>query len=142
MFSSKNIKTAVALILICAVMSFLWWKIYGTDMVDKARLSEIKTNLASLITAEEAFYQEYNKYSADFKAIGFAPEGQARGDFYLEAEKVPQEYKSHLAPADLPYVGKDDYQVLIAYRGDSGGLVFYKFKFGGTLQEVKMKEQP
>ncbi|QDK45379.1 hypothetical protein DOM22_09555 [Bdellovibrio sp. ZAP7] len=142
MFSSKNIKTAIAIILLCAGMSFLWWKIYGTDMVDKARLSEIKTNLASLITAEEAFYQEYDKYSADFSAIGYSPEGQLRGEFYLEADKVPQEYKNRLSVEDLPYVGKDDYQVLIAYKGDSGSLSFFKFKFGGTLQEIKAKDQP
>lgn len=142
MFNSKNIKTAVAIVLICAGMSFLWWKIYGTDLVDKAHLSEIKTNLASLITAEEAYYQEYSKYTSDLQAIGYSPEGQLRGIFFLDASKVPQEYKDRLMPADLPYVEKDDYQVLIAYKEDSGRLTFYKFKFGGTLQEVKAKEQP
>ncbi|QLY27086.1 hypothetical protein [Bdellovibrio sp. KM01] len=142
MFSSKNIKTAVAIVLLCAGMSFLWWKIYGTNMVDKARLSEIKTNLASLITAEEAFYQEHNKYSGDFQAIGHSPEGKLRGAFYLEADKVPEEYRARLSDADLPYVKDDDYQVLIAYKGDSGRLSFFKFKFGGTLQEINVKEQP
>lgn len=36
--------------------------------------SEIKTQLASLYTAEKAFYAEYNRYSSDLKAIGWLPD--------------------------------------------------------------------
>ncbi len=142
MFSSKNIKAAAVIILLVVGMSFLWWKIYGTKLADNAHMSEIKTNLASLITSEEAYYQEYSKYSSDFKEIGFSQEGNLRSTLYLDAGSVPQEYKDRIAPEDLPYVAKDDYQVLIAYKPDSGKASFYKFKFGGTLEEVRTKESP
>jgi hypothetical protein len=36
--------------------------------------SEIKVHLASLYTAEKAFYAEYNRYSSDLKAIGWLPD--------------------------------------------------------------------
>lgn len=36
--------------------------------------SEIKNQLASLYTAEKAFYAEYNRYSSDLKAIGWLPD--------------------------------------------------------------------
>lgn len=36
--------------------------------------SEIKTQLASLYTAEKAFYAEYNRYSSDLKTIGWLPD--------------------------------------------------------------------
>jgi hypothetical protein len=140
MFSAKNIKTAAVIILLCVGMSILWWKIYGTKLVDQAHMSEIKANLASLITSEEAYYQEYTKYSSDFKEIGFVQEGQLRSTLYLDAGLVPQEYKDHISATDLPYVAKDDYQILIIYKSESGKASFYKFKFGGTLQEIKIKE--
>ena len=44
----------------------------------KARQAEAKTSLASLYTAEKAFFAEYNTYSGDWGALGFQPEGQLR----------------------------------------------------------------
>ena len=44
----------------------------------KARQSEAKTNLASIYTANKAFYAEYNSYHTTFDVIGFRPEGQLR----------------------------------------------------------------
>lgn len=44
----------------------------------KARQSEAKTNLASLYTAEKAFFSEYNSYDSRFEAVGFSPEGGLR----------------------------------------------------------------
>lgn len=44
----------------------------------KARQSEAKTQLASLYTAEKAFYAEYTAYDSRFGAIGYSPEGQLR----------------------------------------------------------------
>lgn len=42
----------------------------------KAKQSEAKVNLGALYTAEAAFYAQWNQYFADFRDIGFAPEGQ------------------------------------------------------------------
>ncbi len=44
----------------------------------KARQSEAKTNLASLYTAEKAFYAEWTAYDSRFGAVNFSPEGQLR----------------------------------------------------------------
>lgn len=46
----------------------------------KARQSEAKTNLASLYTAEKAFFAEYNTFDPRFGAVGFTPEGALRYD--------------------------------------------------------------
>lgn len=44
----------------------------------KARQSEAKANLAGLYTAEKGFFAEWNRYFADFRHIGYAPEGTLR----------------------------------------------------------------
>ncbi len=42
----------------------------------KSRQSEAKANLGAMYSAEKAFFAEWNNYFADFRDIGFAPEGQ------------------------------------------------------------------
>lgn len=42
----------------------------------KARQSEAQANLGALYSAEKAFFAEWNNYFADFRDVGFAPEGQ------------------------------------------------------------------
>ena len=44
----------------------------------KARQSEAKSNLASIYTANKAFFAEYNVYDTRFNVIGYRPEGQLR----------------------------------------------------------------
>jgi type IV pilus assembly protein PilA len=44
----------------------------------KARQSEAKTQLASLYTAEKAFFAEYSAYDQRFGAVGYSPEGRLR----------------------------------------------------------------
>ncbi|HRO67559.1 MAG TPA: prepilin-type N-terminal cleavage/methylation domain-containing protein [Pseudobdellovibrionaceae bacterium] len=44
----------------------------------KARQSEAKTNLASLYTANKAFFAEYSLFDSRFDVIGYRPEGQLR----------------------------------------------------------------
>lgn len=44
----------------------------------KARQSEAKTQLASLYTAEKAFFAEYTAYHSMFGAVGYSPEGNIR----------------------------------------------------------------
>lgn len=41
----------------------------------KARLTEAKTGLSSLYTAEKAFFSEWSQYDNRFQIIGYAPEG-------------------------------------------------------------------
>lgn len=44
----------------------------------KARQSEAKSNLASIYTANKAFYAEFNIYDSRFTVIGYSPEGKLR----------------------------------------------------------------
>ena len=44
----------------------------------RARQTEAKTNLASIYTANKAFYAEYNIYDSRFDVIGYRPEGKLR----------------------------------------------------------------
>ena len=46
--------------------------------IAKARQTEIKLHLSGIHTAEKAFYAEFNTYTTDFGAMGFAPEGKCR----------------------------------------------------------------
>lgn len=46
----------------------------------KAKQSEAKGNLASIYTAQKAFQGEWQTYFADFRDIGFRPEGQLKYD--------------------------------------------------------------
>jgi type IV pilus assembly protein PilA len=42
----------------------------------KARQGEAKTNLAGLYNSEKTFFAEWNGYWADFRDIGYSPEGK------------------------------------------------------------------
>lgn len=44
----------------------------------RARQSEAKSNLASIYTANKAFYAEFNIYDDQFSVIGYSPEGKMR----------------------------------------------------------------
>ena len=44
----------------------------------RSKQTEAKTNLGSLYGAQKAFHGEWNLYFPDFRAIGYAPEGQLR----------------------------------------------------------------
>lgn len=44
----------------------------------KARVSEAKTNLIALYTAEQTFHKEFHRYSNNFGELGFKPEGRLR----------------------------------------------------------------
>lgn len=73
-FSLVELMVVVAIIGILAAIAIPSLQKY----MAKARQSEAKTSLASLYTAEKAFFAEYNTYTGDFGAIGFQPEGQLR----------------------------------------------------------------
>ncbi|RYZ69995.1 MAG: prepilin-type N-terminal cleavage/methylation domain-containing protein, partial [Proteobacteria bacterium] len=55
----------------------------------KARQSEAKSQLTSLYTAEKAFHGEWAGYTADFRDIGYAPEGRMRYHVGQAAGYVP-----------------------------------------------------
>lgn len=44
----------------------------------KSRQSEAKANLGAIYSAEKAFFAEWNNYFADFRDIGFGPEGNLK----------------------------------------------------------------
>ncbi|MFN0061987.1 MAG: hypothetical protein ACKVPX_05670 [Myxococcaceae bacterium] len=51
----------------------------------RAKQSEAKGNLKAIFTGERAYYQEKDRYSASFTAIGFAPERGNRYGYALGA---------------------------------------------------------
>lgn len=66
----------------------------------KSRQAEAKTNLASLYTANKAFFAEYNTYHTSFNVIGFAPEGQLRYNVGFGAD-------SSVTLSEYGYTGTD-----------------------------------
>ncbi|WP_413944337.1 type IV pilin protein [Bdellovibrio sp. HCB-162] len=73
-FSLVELMVVVAIIGILAAIAIPSVNKY----MAKARQSEAKTNLASLYTAEKAFFSEYNIYDSRFGAVGYVPEGGLR----------------------------------------------------------------
>jgi type IV pilus assembly protein PilA len=67
----------------------------------KARQSEAKTQLASLYTAEKAFYSEYTQYDSRFGAIGYSPEGKLRYNVGFAAAVASTTYTGTLAGNQL-----------------------------------------
>jgi len=54
----------------------------------KARQSEAKTNLASIATAEIAYFAEQSGWGASFMAIGWAPTGKTRYKYHLTDTEI------------------------------------------------------
>jgi type IV pilus assembly protein PilA len=73
-FSLVELMVVVAIIGILAGMGIPSMQ----KQIAKARQSEIKLHLSGIHTAEKAFYAEFNTYTTDFGAMGFAPEGKNR----------------------------------------------------------------
>lgn len=73
-FSLVELMVVVAIIGILAAIGVPSLQKY----MAKSRQAEAKTNLASIYTANKAFFAEYNTYHTTFAVIGFAPEGNLR----------------------------------------------------------------
>ncbi|MGZ3747586.1 MAG: type IV pilin protein [Pseudobdellovibrionaceae bacterium] len=65
----------------------------------KARQSEAKTQLASVYTAEKAFFAEYSAYHSAFGAIGYSPEGKLRYVVGFAGPGVPADGGNGYNPA-------------------------------------------
>ncbi len=81
-FSLVELMVVVAIIGILASMSVGQVQ----KQIAKARQSEVKTNLASLFTAEKTFNAEFNTFCSDFGAIGFDIGGQVRYNIGFSAD--------------------------------------------------------
>lgn len=132
----KYLKTLFALIGTLVLLGSIWWIIYGDKYLNKARLSEIKTNTATIIASLDAFHAEYGEYSDDLNRIGYSPEGSVRGEFFLSKNKVPSEILRHIRPEDQPFANKDDYQILIVFKnGEKND--YFKVRKDGELETLK-----
>ena len=49
----------------------------------RAKISEVKTNLKALYTAEHTYFAEHDRYAAAFDSVGFAPERGNRYAYYI-----------------------------------------------------------
>src|SRR5215218_6021088 len=49
----------------------------------RSKQSEAKGNLKAIFTAQRAYFQEYDRYGANFRQIGYAPERNNRFGFGL-----------------------------------------------------------
>jgi type IV pilus assembly protein PilA len=69
----------------------------------KARQSEAKTQLASLYTAEKAFFAEYTSYDSRFGALGYSPEGKLRYNVGFTGIGVTaQPANGYIVPTTIP----------------------------------------
>jgi type IV pilus assembly protein PilA len=76
-FSLVELMVVVAIIGILATVAIPSVSKY----MAKAKQTEAKTSLASLYSANKAFFVEYNGYGTHFSVIGHAPEGQVKYNY-------------------------------------------------------------
>lgn len=89
---------------------FLFDHVYKVKEI--AQISEMKTAMAALISSMKAFHNETGRYSDDFDAIGYFPEGTLRSKLFLKSKDVPQDILERIAEEDRPFVSDSDYQIL------------------------------
>lgn len=68
----------------------------------KTRQSEAKNALAAIYQAEKAFHQEWAQYFADFRDIGYAPEGVMRYSVTVSSDAVrvsPTAISGYMGPS-------------------------------------------
>ena len=78
------------------------------EFTRKAKASEAKADLASIVTAERTFYEGRKVYSDDFEQLGYFPTGNMRYTVFIqpfcEPPMPPKNYvgpSSHLPLAEL-----------------------------------------
>lgn len=87
-FSLVELMVVVAIIGILATVAIPSVSKY----MAKARQSEIKSNLASVYSAQKAFFVEYNGYASHFNVIGHAPDGSLRYDYGFDTATTVAQY--------------------------------------------------
>lgn len=107
------------------------------EYMNKARETEILTNIASLVTAEEAYFQEHKSYSADTKAIGYAPEGNLRGALYLTYEEVPADIQKLLSEEEKPFVSGDRYRILGVFKDGKTEVILFVKENGQAIKRIE-----
>lgn len=89
-FSLVELMVVVAIIGILATLSI------GAiqKQVAKARQAEVKTNLASLYTAQKTFFAEFNSYYSNLRGVNFGAEGNVRYNIGFDdaTDAVPAGY--------------------------------------------------
>lgn len=102
------------------------------EYIEKARESEMTTNIAAVVTSEEAYYQEFKTYTTDLKKAGYVPEGKLRGAIYLTYEETPADIQQLLTEDEKPFVSQDSYRILGVFRDGKTEIILF----------VKDKDQP
>ncbi len=111
-FSLVELMVVVAIIGILAAIAVPSLNKY----MAKSRQSEAKLSLASIYTAEKAFFAEYNVYDSRLRAIGFVPEGKIRYNVGFSAAGTVANATNGYAPTTAPAADFD----ALTICGDSG----------------------
>jgi len=116
----------------------MWWKLVGVEIASSARESEVKTQASSLVAAENAYFSEYHEYSDDFRKMGYSSDGRQNAILYLKAEDVPGELKEYLSEEYLPFVHKEEFQILAVLKNSTKDTIsFWVQRRGRELKRVK-----
>ncbi|HEX7674146.1 MAG TPA: hypothetical protein VF412_08240 [Bdellovibrio sp.] len=137
----KSLKVILAFAVLCIITGFIWWKIHGENHLETSREAQIRTNMASLVTIEDGYFEEYGEYTDDFEELGYVPEGNQKTKFFLDKEEIPPQFRASISEKDLPFVQKDDYQILAIYTDLAGNATFWKFKKGGKLEQIEILQK-
>ena len=71
-FTLVELMISVAIVVILATIG----RAAFTQMAGKSKQAEAKTQLAAVYAGQKSFYAQWEQYYADFRDIGYTPEGQ------------------------------------------------------------------
>lgn len=92
--------------------------------ITKSRESEVKVILSSVSAFMNNYYDEYKEYTDDPFKLGYAPEGSGRTQVFFNEEDLPLKYKQALGQEHVPYVTKDSFRIVAAFK--YGSITFWE----------------
>lgn len=101
-------KVIIGVLILVGVAVLCW----APGYIEKARESEARASIASVVTSLRAFYTEYSEYTNKFEAIGFTPREQQRYHLYLDEEKICPGVRAKLKEYQKPFVQKKNYRIV------------------------------
>jgi hypothetical protein len=110
------------------------------EFMEKAYESGAKTNLSDLVTAQNAFHHEYQKYSNNYRDLGLVVP-QCRGcQIFLTKESIPPKYLDALKDNELPYTHDHSFKSLMVVKNKSRDVVnFWTADHEGQIKKLNLE---
>jgi hypothetical protein len=92
----------------------------------------MKMSLMAIYGAEKSFYSEYRRYSTDFRALGYMPEGELSSKAGFVSGYNPEKL---VGVEDSRFLTTDDIMEIEKQNDAAAG-----FRYGSTAMDVNIKD--